>query len=278
MKALIDGDILRYEVGFAAETGWQTEGEVPPWDYVQSLLDQRIENILAEAKANTYNIYLSGKNNFRKDVAVTKVYKGTRKENKPHHFDNLTAYIRGMPQVVETDGIEADDAMAIEQVQSSSNYTFEGLETDEIVHKTIICSRDKDLRQVPGWHFGWELGNQPSFGPELVDHLGYITLDTGKKPPKLKGTGFKFFCSQLITGDTVDNVPGLPKAGPVLAYNLLHDAHSAQECMGRVYNKYGEFKKDKWQEYLLEQGRLLWLVRGYNEDGSPRMWNIGDFE
>lgn len=261
MRALIDADILRYEIGYAAETGWQTEGEVPPWAYVDNLLNRRIENILLETQSDDCTLFLSGKTNFRNDIAITKVYKGTRKQDKPIHFDNLSACIKAMPNTIVSDGVEADDLMAIEQTSTLD---------------TIICSRDKDLRQVPGWHYSWEIGNQPLWGPILVDKFGWLTLDREKKPAKLKGAGFKFFCSQLITGDTVDNIPGLRGGGNVLAFQTLDSTKTEEEAMEEVIKQYRDRMGDDYKTYLLEQGRLLWMVRKWNEDGSPKMWNIGD--
>jgi 5'-3' exonuclease len=273
LKALIDGDILRYEIGFASEIGWKTIGEPVPWWYCQELFDRRVDLIMRETGATEKQFFLSGKNNFRNQIAKTKVYKGTRVEHKPQNFDNLTAYIKGMKDTVVTDGIEADDAMAIEQVRwLPQDGDAMGKQYD-----TIICSRDKDLRQVPGWHYGWEIGNQPSFGPELVDRSGWIKLDRGGSSPKIKGVGLKFFFSQLLTGDTVDNIPGLPKCGPVAAFKILEDCDDPDSMLKQVmfhYMKAGDID----QSYLEEQGRLLWLVRRYNEDGSPQMWKIGMYE
>jgi 5'-3' exonuclease len=272
LKALIDGDILRYEIGFASELGWKTIGEPIPWWYVEDMFNQRVERIVRESGADSYQLFLSGKNNFRNEIAKTKVYKGTRVEKKPDHFDNLTAYMKGMLDTVVTEGIEADDAMAMEQIKwLPQDGDALGKQYD-----TIICSRDKDLRQVPGWHYGWEIGNQPSFGPELVNTIGWILLDREGSSPKIKGTGFKFFCSQLLTGDTVDNIPGLPKCGPVNAFELLNRYDDCESLMHQVKLIYDDRILTKSsKEYLLEQGRLLWLVRRLNEDGSPQMWEIG---
>jgi 5'-3' exonuclease len=271
LKALIDGDILRYEIGFASEIGWKTIGEPVPWWYCQELFDRRVDLIMRETGASEKQFFLSGKNNFRNQIAKTKVYKGTRVEHKPQNFDNLTAYIKGMEDTIVTDGIEADDAMAIEQVRCEAD--------EKIPDATIICSRDKDLRQVPGWHYGWEIGNQPSFGPSLIDSLGWIELDRSGSSPKIKGGGYKFFCSQLLTGDTVDNIPGLPKCGPVNAFELLNRYNDCESLMHQVKLIYDDRILTKSsKEYLLEQGRLLWLIRRYNEDGSPQMWEIGMYE
>ena len=51
MKALIDADILLYEIGFGAVTGWGGEDE-PSWDYVEEMLYQRILRICWESGAD----------------------------------------------------------------------------------------------------------------------------------------------------------------------------------------------------------------------------------
>src|SRR5690606_18373771 len=119
------------------------------------------------------------------------------------HYDNLTAYIFGKYDVKVAVGMEADDLMSVDQ--------WEAVKAGRL--DTIICSRDKDLRITPGMHFGWPCGKQPQFGPCRVTELGEIELKNNGK--KLIGTGLKFFYSQVVTGDTTDNYPGLPKGGPV---------------------------------------------------------------
>lgn len=266
MKALIDGDILRYELGFAAETGWKTEDEVPPFNYVQELFDSRLEMIMNETKANDFTIFLSGSKNFRNDIAKTKVYKGTRVSHKPYHFDNLTAYITGMMPHIISDGVEADDLMCIAQTGALST---------NIPDQTIIVSRDKDLRQCPGWQYGWELGDIPSFGPELVDNIGWLNLVNTKSGPKIKGCGVSFFYAQCLMGDPVDNVPGLPKCGPVKTFDILSGRVVAEDMEQAVSEAYRAFYGDVWEERLLEQGQLLWMVRRWETDGSPQIWRLG---
>jgi len=272
MKPLIDGDVLVYEIGFGAETGWQGD-DTPPWDYVAKLFDLRVANICALVGATEPPLlFLSGKENFRNDLAVTKVYKGTRVSHKPYHYANITAYIKGMWDHVVSDGMEADDLMCVRQVEREK--------TLGSYHRTIICSRDKDLRQCPGWHFSWELGRQPQFGPELVDTQGWIKLDRTGSSPKIVGTGLSFFYSQLLTGDVVDNVPGLPGCGMVKAYKLLHSIEgrtlSHEAMLNIVCREYTRHHRTGWVNHLIEQGRLLWMIRSLHEDGSPVMWNIGD--
>lgn len=106
---------LRYEIGFSSETRtktkeyeeWEkedesTRGERPTkfiqhpieWERCAQKLDDQIQNICAQCYATEPPIlYLTEGKNFRNDIAKTKKYKGTRKGQKPFHFDNLTSYM-----------------------------------------------------------------------------------------------------------------------------------------------------------------------------------------
>ena len=256
MQPLIDADVLRYEVGFAAETGWQQPG-FPPFDYVAELLDNRIGNICACVESTKPPIlFLTGKENFRFALAKRQPYK-KRAGHKPWHFKNITAYMKGMYDVRICEGLEADDLMSIFQSQNEG---------------TIICTRDKDLRAVPGWQYGWELGNQPSFGPELVTETGYIKLSNDRK--KIIGTGLLFFYSQCLTGDVVDSIGGLDQCGPVKAFKILDGCVDTTDAFNRVKEAYRQVYGDCGDGELLEQGRLLWMTRELNEDGTPVLWKF----
>ena len=258
MKPLIDADILRYEVGFGAETGWQTEDELPPWPYVEEMLHYRIDKICADVVATEPPVlYITEGRTFRFDIAKKKPYKGTRKEHKPWHFNNLTVYFKDVLKCEIVTGIEADDAMAIRHMGPE---------------ETIICSRDKDLKQLPGPYYSWELGRQPSFGPEVITKEGSLTLSEDNKT--LTGTGLPFFYAQVLIGDKSDNIPGLPGCGPVRAFELLGDV-TTEDLYTEVKLEYQDNYEADWEEELLEQGRLCWMTRRLHEDGSPVLWEIG---
>lgn len=260
MQPLIDADVLAYECAFAAEAAWKYEGHegVPPFDNVAAILDARIETICLRVEATGPPIlYLTGKTNFRNDIAKRQRYKD-RASNKPWHFKNIIAYMEGKYDCRRTEGLEADDLMAIEQTSRPQD--------------TIICTRDKDLRAVSGWHYGWELGNQPEFGPLLVEGMGEIKLSKDRK--KIKGHGLLFFYAQTLTGDSVDSIPGLTGCGPVTAYEILRESKTEEEAFQAVYGAYQAcFGQDADKE-LLEQGRLLWMTRELNSNGTPVLWEF----
>lgn len=290
MQPLIDSDVLRYELGFSGEfnetdeaTG-ETRHVIREWDFVEELIVNKIKFICGEVEASEPPLlFLTGNSHstrllndarrfkgealielaapFRELVATVKPYKGTRKGEKPFHFDNITAYLVANYDCRISNGLEADDLMAIEQTGRNG--------------QTIICTRDKDLRMVPGWHYGWECGKQPSFGPELVDSKGWLRLN---EKGDVKGVGLKFFFYQMLVGDTVDNIPGCPKVGPVKAFNLLNELNTKREHELAVIGAYKDFYGDEYKERLEEQSKLLWMVRELDAHGSPKHyeWKFDD--
>lgn len=282
MKCLIDADVLSYEIGSCGEYVDEDTGQViyrEP-EFVCELLDQRIREIEGETWATEPStLFLTGDNklaklhnrerkrqglaeiivldNFRKEEAKTKVYKGNRKDvEKPFHYDNLRAYMLGKYDVFIAFGMEADDAISIELYKTHVSGKLDA----------IACTRDKDLRMVPGMHYGWPCGRQPSYGPKRVTELGELDISADNK--KIKGNGLKFFYAQLITGDPVDNIPGLPRHGPVIAYNTLAECASEEELFNNTAALYAKKMGDNWREYFQEQANLLWMVRELDENGG----------
>lgn len=78
---------------------------------------------------------------------------------------------------------------------------------------------------------------------------------------KLRGTGLKFFYSQILTGDAVDNYPGLEGCGKQGAFDALNNITTEwglyQTTLALYINKYGEEERAK--AALLEQGQLAWM-------------------
>jgi len=264
--ALIDADILRYEVGYAATSGYQrqTESEGQPgFDWVDSLLTARIANILVTTGCDEYVLYITRGRTFRYDIAVTKPYKGTRTNSKPYHYKNLTAVMEhNHPCVVVTD-LEADDQLAIDHLKDVDN--------------TIICSRDKDLRTIPGHIYSWEMGNQASFGPKEMTQLGELSLVRGD----IVGGGYAFFCAQLIMGDTADNIQGVKGRGKVCVAGVLipileGDEDDKEAALFRAVElEYQKCYGEDWDTMLTEMATLLWIVRRCNKDGTPQLWENG---
>jgi DNA polymerase-1 len=187
----------------------------------------------------TYSGYLTGKGNFRHKVATVKPYKGNRKSEKPYHYQAIRDYLVENHGAVIVDGMEADDAVSIEATQNP---------------QAIIVSRDKDLRQVPVRVYSYPLGNSP----EKFEH---------GNPLGSAAYAFNNFLRQVVTGDTTDNYPGLPRKGESFYGKLVIEF--ARDLFNRVQFAYIEHYGEQGIERFLEQARLAWMVRELDNEGNP---------
>ena len=177
-----------------------------------------------------YVVYLTGKGNFRNEIAKSHVYKGNRKSvQKPRHLQHARDYMHGKYEAIISQGEEADDLIAIEATR--------------LGHDACVASIDKDMLQIPCWHFNIVKGTYERVTPD---------------------GGMKFFYTQILTGDTADNIKGLFRVGPKKAEKILDGAVSEEELWDRVVKAY-----DGDEERIVENARLLWLRREVGEIWLP---------
>ena len=253
--ACFDFDTWTYDIPFAAQR-LEDDGEtlVLSFDYCRDLVDARFEEIMKKLGCTEYVGYLTGSGNFRHETAVTYPYKGNRAQERPWHYQNIRNYLEYSYGAEVVHGIEADDALAIKATEEGDN--------------AIIISRDKDLRMVQGWHYGYEVGNQPEFGPKYYNELGELDVQKKSGKNKVSGGGLKFFYTQMITGDSTDNIKGPKGKGPMFAYRKLVECQTEEEMQGIVIDVYKEaYGEDAIQRYN-ENKDLLWMVREM-KDGQP---------
>ena len=77
--------------------------------------------------------------NFRKEILPE--YKGHRNRKKPCGYKRVINALKDIHQVIIMPTLEADDAMGIYATKNPGN---------------IICSPDKDMRQIPGKLYNME--------------------------------------------------------------------------------------------------------------------------
>lgn len=223
---LVDGDIVAYRAAFSVgDLGYPWEVEAK----VDDLMDYIIGETLVFSNGSDYTTYLTGKNNFRYDIAVTAEYKGNRKAaSKPAMLPDARRYLVESYRGRIVNGQEADDAIAIEATKNDPE-------------TTVVASVDKDMLQIPCWHFNFVTGD-----------WAFVDEPSGRKS----------FYKQILTGDTADNIKGLFRVGPVKAEKILDGLTEEKELYDAVVEAY-----DGDKERVLENARLLWLRR---EEGQ--MW------
>jgi 5'-3' exonuclease len=227
-KALVDGDVFAYRAAFATRNDPQEEA----LDCVDTLLRLGVERVSQlPYEFSNYQVYLTcSGHQFRHDVAKTAVYKGNRKgTEKPQHLQAIRDHMVSMWDAVESVEQEADDCLAIEATQLDYNCT--------------IVSVDKDMMQVPCWHYN-----------PVKDTMVKVT----------PAEGIKFFYTQILTGDSVDNIIGLHKVGPKTADKMLDGIEEEDDLWDAVLKAY-EGDRDR----VVENARLLWLRRYEGELWEP---------
>ena len=243
MHALIDGDIFAYEFGSCKDE----DGQPLSWPLVQARVDSRIEGIIEATGAKTYQIYLTSedKSNFRYEIASIRPYKGRRATEKPHWYQGIREFLVAHRGAQEVSGIEADDAISIE---GWKDWGYKS------VHSIVICSRDKDLDMIPGWHYSWGAGKQKEKELWWQDEL----------------SGIKCFYNQLLTGDGVDNIPGLYGVGKSSTFlDRINDCSSELAMHAIVLSEYVKRFGSYAEQFLLENARLLWLLQYEGQEWVP---------
>ena len=252
MIALIDGDLIAYRCAASC----QKQGVVvEDLGIAQARANNLLLNIKAEVGATEHSIFLSGGENFRKTIYPE--YKANRNDQeRPIYLEPLREWLVVNWGASVTDGIEADDALGIAQTAANDKD-----------HSTVICSLDKDLRQVPGYHYSWEIIGTSSLGKQWKKDalLSFVNPQEGM---------FNFYW-QMIMGDRADNIPGFD--GKMRAsvpkflnghYELMQTLETEQELFDSVYALYQNVGTPTQQ--MLINGACLWVQREENDNWLQR--------
>lgn len=277
--ALIDGDILVYRAGYAAQQTFykfvfhsgveETYTDIPLQEVIRNLKSRQltskdgklkkyvkaepaafacsslkgmINDILSHTKAVDYVIFLTGGSdtNYRFQRATIQPYKGNRTQPKPQHYETLRTYLKDVWLAEVAQSGEADDEIGILASKRDNEY--------------VICSIDKDLDMLPGLHYNLvtkELYN--------CEDPGTLTLSSDRR--KVIGRGLIWFYAQMLLGDSADNIPGIARYGAVRTCKLLENCKTEEQMIAKVIPPFKKVYKDKWREAMLEVADLLWIQR-----------------
>ncbi|MDR1391490.1 MAG: hypothetical protein LBI95_03985 [Holosporales bacterium] len=173
-----------------------------------------------------------GKKTFRNDIY--KEYKANRKAMPTQLLDQIPFIKEACKRfgffIAEKSGFEADDVIA--------TYVKKGRE-----HKINIISADKDLVQLLG-------KNVTIYNPVKQE---YVTEDDVLK--KFGVTSDKVLDVLSLTGDTSDNIPGVPGIGAKTAAALINEFGSLDNLISNLNhlpnNKKNEILKNEIDKAIL---------------------------
>lgn len=193
MIPLIDGDIIVYTMAYVTERFDEAE--------TAKRVSKYLMKILADVGSDgRYLIFLTGSKNFRYDIFPD--YKKSRKHKpKPRHYRFIRDYLVEKWNAVIVNKIEADDALSITQ-----HYFNRIVKDGDVDNTTIICSKDKDLLQIPGYHYKIPINSTIPFEiVKITEEEGWLRL-----------------MKQTLMGDKVDDIPGAKGIGDIKSSQLIN--------------------------------------------------------
>jgi len=226
---LVDGDILVMKAAFASErTVIKDKGNtqitvkelVPQVDYTRVIDDLMYEFSQVFPDSNIVTI-IGGNNNFRKEVDPN--YKKNRDpQDRPLMYEDCRDWLRDKYSAHSVDGVETDDVLGMLQCMA--------------IGDTCIASIDKDLNTIPGEHYNIDKGDHYLVTPEQAEYNFYF---------------------QMLTGDSTDNITGLPRVGKVKARKILMEGDNLlNSALGAYEDRLGEDFKQHW-DLTLKLVRIL---------------------
>lgn len=200
--ALIDFDPVFYIVG---HTHRGTDPANPADCYaVRKSVDSILDMSMIMTHSTKYIIAVSDTEELdvRKVLYKYAEYKGNR-GTKPEFIAKwkytMLKHIKDKWSITAVLGFEADDVIA------TAARMLRELKTDY-----VVCSPDKDLLQIEGYHWNYSKAEDQEMRLVTPENANYT------------------FWVQVLSGDSTDNVFGVPGLGPVKAALVLKDTHPVE--------------------------------------------------
>jgi len=189
VSLLIDADFIVYKACAGAEVDIDWGDDVilvtSKFSEAYKSVERELYHIATDLGCFDDSIlFFSDSVNFRKSIDPT--YKGHRNRKKPCGYRRVINKLKEDYHVVVMPTLEADDAMGIYATKEQGH---------------IICSPDKDMRQIPGELY------------DLSDGVVTITPEEGKR----------WHFIQTLAGDQTDGYGGVPGFGIKRAISFFEE-------------------------------------------------------
>jgi len=218
---LVDGSSYLYRAFHAMPNLTNSQGE--PTGAVYGVVNM-LRRLLKEQPSEYFAVVFDAPGPTFRDQMYPKY-----KANRPPMPDELRGQIQPLHDVISAlglplicvKGVEADDVIGTLAVAAS-----------EMGIETLIASGDKDLFQLVGDKV------------LLVDSMKDITYDATGVVNKFGVPPERMVDFLTLVGDSVDNIPGVPKVGPKTASKWLNEFGSLDELVqhaNEIGGKVGEY-------------------------------------
>ena len=210
MKLLVDADFIVYKAcaGAEDEINWGDDviTVISKFSEAYRNVDRDLTKIKAEFMWDVPEmiLFFSDSKNFRKKIYPD--YKGHRNRKKPCGYRRVITELGKHYEVIRLPELEADDAMGIYATAHEGN---------------IICSPDKDMRQIPG---------------RLFDMKELTTIDPVE--------GAKWHLIQAMAGDQTDGYAGVPGIGIKRAVALFEETGYTWQTVVKAFEDKGLTEDD----------------------------------
>jgi len=226
MLAIIDGDVLLYQAMWGSDTLKQACKK----------FDKILEEVMESTFSEDYAIAVGGPSNFR-DVLYCDYKRSAgrvkSKSIRADWFEDLKSYVITNEGTYQVEGCEADDVVRI------------WAEECRAVNKPfVVVTVDKDLNCIPGWHY---------------NPIKRVLFNMETDEADL------FYWTQVLTGDVVDNIPGITGIGPKKAEKILFGASTRALRIEAVCRAYNEHCGEEGFDRMLLNGKLLHMWRTYGD-------------
>lgn len=194
---LIDADSLMYFSSYGSEED-QILSETKLSEKIYDIL-----NIVGQSyNIDKYYVFVKGQNNFR--YKIFPAYKKNRPAKHPI-IETLNKYLVDNFEAIESHNAESDD------------YVYSYSQLEEYRDRCIMCSVDKDLRQIPGIHYDYQKNRFHIVSEEEATYNLAI---------------------QMIMGDAADGIQGLKGYGIKKAEKLLNREMTRFQYIKTILKEY----------------------------------------
>jgi hypothetical protein len=286
MYTVVDADMIGHEVGHLRvnekdkngkdildDDGKPIKGDLLPLETVVEIAKGRLLSIIMGAQAGGWKAYLTKGRHYRHDLATILPYKGHRDGAERNNVDHVKDALHTDLGAIWCTDNEADDAMATEQWQDIVSVGSEfGWEDENLRHysNVVIATRDKDLDTVPGWKFKWWLkGVKDASGVEIPEEKRKV--EKGEAYWVSVTQAFRNFYTQMLTGDSADNIKGLYGVGKKSTWvKQVQEMDEEEDMYEHVEEKYlKHFGPNYGPKFLRETAMLLHMQRRVDDEWLP---------